>query len=837
MVDFKKRLAGKAASSPVDPLELYDSLDRAHDKGPLRPAQKAVLKRWNETRSTRDVIIKLHTGQGKTLVGLLILQSQLNAQKGPALYLCPTNHLIEQTCTQAKQFGIATCQAEDELPDEFLNGEKILVTSVHKLFNGLTKFKLNNHSLSVGTILMDDAHACSDIIRHACRIRLSKTEQAYSEIKSIFESNLEKQGVGTYADLCNGKRDAILPVPYWTWMDHEADIARILSKYSESRSIKYAWPLLKDILKDCQCVFSGNGIEIEPFVPPLHVFGSYYNAQCRIFMSATVTDDAFLVKGLQLSPETIMNPLIYEKETWSGEKMILIPSMINPSLTREMIVEKFGKPNEKRRFGVVVLSPGFEWTKDWKAYGSIVAETETISSIVNLLQSEKFKDTIVLANRYDGIDLPDNSCRILIFDGKPYSESLVDLYEENCRPHSSMTLMRTLRTIEQGMGRSVRGEKDYSVIIVLGQELTRLLRDKNSKKYLSAQMAMQIDLGLEISEFARQDIEEGEEPDKSFMNLITQSIGRDDGWKEFYKERMDKIIPNSTNEELLKCYKEELDAELKNSRGDHVNAVITIQGLLDGNVIAKEDKFWYLQMMARYNYKPNRPESSRLQNIAYNGNRFLLRPEGSIAVKQLQLVSHGRIERIGSWIRKYDSYIDMEVAISDILECLKFGVKADKFENALDELSTALGFIGERPDKEWKEGPDNLWALNDRQYILWECKNEVKVDRIEINKDETDQMNKSSAWFERHYKGLSVKRILIHPARALSSGSALSHQVSVMRVNNLKKLTDNIRAFFRSFSSTDIRDLSPTQIQSLVDSHKLSLNDLIEGYSQSIKDR
>ena len=32
-------------------------------------------------------------------------------------------------------------------------------------------------------------------------------------------------------------------------------------------------------------------------------------------MSATVTDDAFLVKGLELTPETIMKPLTYSKET------------------------------------------------------------------------------------------------------------------------------------------------------------------------------------------------------------------------------------------------------------------------------------------------------------------------------------------------------------------------------------------------------------------------------------------------------------------------------------------------------------------------------------------
>src|SRR5882762_3141376 len=131
MVDFKKRLAGKKTEKPVDPIALYDTLDRAHDKGPLRPAQIAVLQEWVAHRQAdRDVIVKLHTGQGKTLIGLLMLQSRLNASKGPALYLCPDNFLIDQTCEQARQFGIATCQADPELPDDFLNGGKILVASV-----------------------------------------------------------------------------------------------------------------------------------------------------------------------------------------------------------------------------------------------------------------------------------------------------------------------------------------------------------------------------------------------------------------------------------------------------------------------------------------------------------------------------------------------------------------------------------------------------------------------------------------------------------------------------------------------------------------------------------
>src|SRR5215469_1784607 len=43
MVDFKKQLGGKKSFAKLtDPIEIYETLDRASDKGPLRPAQKAI---------------------------------------------------------------------------------------------------------------------------------------------------------------------------------------------------------------------------------------------------------------------------------------------------------------------------------------------------------------------------------------------------------------------------------------------------------------------------------------------------------------------------------------------------------------------------------------------------------------------------------------------------------------------------------------------------------------------------------------------------------------------------------------------------------------------------
>ena len=46
MVDFSKRLGKRMPKRTTDPVELYDTLDRASDKGPLRQPQEAVLNRW-----------------------------------------------------------------------------------------------------------------------------------------------------------------------------------------------------------------------------------------------------------------------------------------------------------------------------------------------------------------------------------------------------------------------------------------------------------------------------------------------------------------------------------------------------------------------------------------------------------------------------------------------------------------------------------------------------------------------------------------------------------------------------------------------------------------------
>ena len=94
-IDFKKKLASRTITPKTNPIELYGTLDRKSVAGPLRPAQEIVLSEWyTKRRADKDLIIKLHTGEGKTLVGLLLLQSLLNSKEGPCLYICPNKYLV-----------------------------------------------------------------------------------------------------------------------------------------------------------------------------------------------------------------------------------------------------------------------------------------------------------------------------------------------------------------------------------------------------------------------------------------------------------------------------------------------------------------------------------------------------------------------------------------------------------------------------------------------------------------------------------------------------------------------------------------------------------------------
>ncbi|MEG9433864.1 DEAD/DEAH box helicase family protein [Terriglobus sp. ADX1] len=831
VVDFSKKVGKSLTAKQLEPTKIYDSLDRASDKGPLRPAQESILADWHASRrADRDLVVKLQTGQGKTLIGLLMLQSKLNEGRGPAAFLCADRFLVQQTQKQAREFGFKNIVDEPD-SEEFSSGRSILINTVDKLFNGISRFGTRAQSVDVGTILLDDAHACADSIRQAFTISLPRGHDCYTAILDLFIDDLEVQGPGTLADIKNGNFDAFLPIPYWSWKEKVADVTRFLARKTDDNKIKFPWALIKDELPECQCVISGFGLEIAPRLPLLEVFGSYWRAKHRIFMSATITNDAFLVKGLNIAPKAISQPLTYSAEKWYGEKMILIPSSADEGLTRDRIVDHFAKPGARRTGGVVALTPSFKAQSNWAARGAEAVDRNTINSGIQRLYNRDFVKTLALANKYDGIDLPDDTCRILIIDSKPFSEGLLDRYQDSCRPLSESTLLKEARTIEQGIGRGVRGQRDYCVVVLIGASLIRAMRTGQSKLNFSEMTHKQIEIGIAIADLARDEIAEGVDPLSALDSLVKQCLTRDEGWKSFYSQEMESVAVNPTQPALLDMFAAELTAEHAYRDGEPERAIEELQKLIDKFIPAdsKDDRGWYVQDMARYKHAVSATEANLLQIKAHKMNHSLMRPQSGMVIEQLK-VHQKRVEEVRSWLKSFESNEAMMLAAEEITTKLSFGTQADKFEDGVHQLGIALGFSSQRPDKDWRSGPDNLWALRDGHYLLIECKSEVDLGREAIYKTETGQMNNACAWFKQNYPAAVAKKVMIIPSKQLGEGAGFTESVQIMRRPNLKRLTTSFKAFCSEFKQLDLHSLSDSKIQQILEQHRLAIDNILNDY-------
>lgn len=841
MIDFGKRLQSKTVEIKTNPIEIYKDLDRSAGTGPLRPAQVKILEKWyEEVRTNKDVVIKLHTGEGKTLIGLLILFSKLNLNQGPCLYVCPNNYLVTQVAKEAEKFGIPHCtMTTTEIPDDFISGKKVLIITIQKLFNGKTVFKLDNQSLPVGCVVLDDAHACIDSIKSAFTIRVPREKELlYNKLLDIFENDLIEQGEGSYIDIRHGNSiEDVMSVPYWAWIDKKSDLTELLSEYSTHDELKFVWPLIRNSLEECQMFITNKGIEISPYKISIERFGSFDRASQRIMMSATTQDDSFFIKGFNFDVSAIEHPLTDDSQKWSGEKMILIPSIIDDNLIRDEIISSL--INKKLTdFGIVALVPGFRYFDDYRFEGVRISTPDNIEVNVNSLKMRQFDYPVVIANRYDGIDLPDAACRILILDSLPFSSNLADRYEEQCRINSDIINIKITQKIEQGLGRSVRGEKDYSVIIIIGNDLVRFVKSSATNKFFSDQTKKQISLGIEIADMAMQEISDGILPKDVLKSLINQCLKRDEGWKQFYKTEMDNIIPTDNRLFVYRILETERKAENLHLQGNNEKACEVIQNLIDQEHFDDSEKGWYLQTKARYMYADSKIDATKIQLTAFRLNNQLLKPAQGIVYKKIGYINENRNKRIRTYISQFKNYEDFSLAINDTLANLSFGISAEKFEKALCEIGSLLGFISQRPDKEIRKGPDNLWCGIDNQYFLFECKTEVDGDRADIHKHEVGQMNNHCGWFENEYKEKpNVKYVMIIPTLFVAHDANFTHDVEIMRKGKLKSLKMNIANFVKEFKHYNLQELSDDVIQNAIAIHQLDIKNLLTDYSEKYKKR
>lgn len=143
----KLKLTIPSAKRPADPLEIFNKLTLRGSIENIWEPQAEALKKWHKARGDPDVVIRMNTGGGKTLVGLLVAQSLVNKTRGRVLYVCPNNQLVEQTLRKAQEVGISPATRYQQAwtnRDEFDSRDVFCVTNYAAVFNGKSVFGQND---------------------------------------------------------------------------------------------------------------------------------------------------------------------------------------------------------------------------------------------------------------------------------------------------------------------------------------------------------------------------------------------------------------------------------------------------------------------------------------------------------------------------------------------------------------------------------------------------------------------------------------------------------------------------------------------------------------------
>jgi hypothetical protein len=834
MVDFKKHIRKRQDINITNLLTLFESLDRQTSHIDLRPAQGDALKVLTKRRKERDLIVKISTGTGKTAAGLLYLLSFMTELKRPVVYLCPTRQLCQQVYTESEKLGVKSViyPGGETFPDvDGTSGKAVIICTYDKLFNAKTTFDRMDVMLRPCAIVLDDAHAGIEEIRDCFTLHISESELK-NKLLTMLNEPCSQSRPSVWTDIMNEDPNRFMEIPCWIWKPLLPEIEKAINECSDDAELQFVAPHVRDILRWCRCVVSGLGIEIIPDILPVHKSEAFCQAPHRLFMSATLADDSILVRELGCDISAAQQPVIPRNDKGLGERMVLAPSLIDNSLNRQWVMSICTKLSKK--LNVIVLSPSEQKARDWESSGAAVYLGDQVNEVVTHLKDNPSQSLFaVFVQRYDGIDLPDNSCRVLVLDGMPLGEGILDRYDSSLSGVAGGTRNRLVYRIEQGMGRAVRSHADYAVILLVGDELAHFIARGDVLSVMNPDTQAQLRLAIDLAKFAMED--DDVEPEKATTDMIIKCLKRDESWKQFYNETI-KSYSKPTSDlagphRLAMAYAERRAFESALANDPNKAATILRQEMnqqIQDNPLVKG---WYLQRIANYLYDVDSGEALEVQRSAFENNKSMICPPG-IVKRPKKGKRFTAQSRILNWLKQFENPNGAIASIQDLKARLSFEMPPACIEQALCDLAPLMGAEGTRPEKEYGQGPDDLWLWPDISLVI-----EAKTQNEDsLHKRDAGQLLLSMEWFKENYKARPAPIPVVVAKVSLSDQNAnFPSGARIITPNHMRRLLSSVEQFFRKIIAEPLLYSTPQSLVELQHNFDIGPEQFVGAYTVQVQ--
>ncbi|MEA4900711.1 DEAD/DEAH box helicase family protein [Desulfitobacterium sp.] len=793
-IDFSKFRKKAEVSKETHPIKIYDSLRGLND---LWRGQYLALEEWYRLREQDNHVISLNTGGGKTIIGLLQAQSIVNETRGRVFYLCGSIQLIKQTEEAAKMIGLSVAtyfsrQFSNEA--EFNKGNVLCITTYQALFNGRSRFAKDE----ISGLIFDDSHVASHIIRDHYTLHLEEDtfpitySTLVDSVKSYFETVHAYQ---LFDEVIYQKTDSsTLFIPTFLWDQIYKKIIEVLvdEGVSVNANTKYSWEHLRDYLDLCAVFITSKVIEITPFIPPVHLQTFMGKETKKIFLSATIQNEPDFIRsfgfpyGEKIEPET---------RAGESERLIITPYVNSPLIDNLFKhIEQLSKVNK-----ILVIPNSEKRGRRWRQIES------SFSSSDFAIRVEEFKKShtglLVAPARFEGMDFPNDTCRILVIDGLPSGTGLLEKFLWNTLGEIKSLQGIIASRVVQSLGRISRGNDDYGIVFLLGNDLADWITRRKNRDRIPRYIEAQLQLGERVTEQLAtiEDLEKIESAiltrEKEWIDLHQEEVNGQDSFSKVEESNENELMVKVAEAErkfinylwereyhkaarVLEQTLGELFKSDKGLAGWHCHWIGYCY-LKEGNITVAEQYF----NRAGKNSKALGVLPTEIEKAV--GTTLILDEETQVGRIMKVLNERGEIN--------YGSFSQM----SDRLAALSNAenVSSNSYEEALRWLGAYLGYQSSRPDHESGigRGPDNFW-VSDKNAIMIECKSDKKGKAF-YSKKEIGQSYNHIEWIKEEYpeKDLLWKLMIAGPDVIADPPSSPSDQMNIWLPEEIWALAMKIR--------------------------------------------
>jgi hypothetical protein len=384
----------------------------------------------------------------------------------------------------------------------YVAAEAVAVTVYAHVFN-------SNPAIDDAQVLvLDDAHAAESYVSGPWRVEIGRDDGAYLDVLSVIADALDPLVVndlrGEFPDSTFSKGVYLAsPAAVAAVAPELEQVLRAASNAGKlATSAQYALTTIRGHVDRCLLYVSYRSLLIRPLISPTGAHAAFDDPKQRMYMSATLGSGGELERSFgRTRIDRIPAPRGWDRQG-TGRRFFCLPELATDAARVSGGAAGWIRATIAATGKALVLAPDGRTADAFREQcipGSLdVYDADDIEADLDVFAAAR-SGVLLLANRYDGIDLPDESCRLVVLQSLPARGDLQERFLYGSLGASEVLQERLRARVVQGAGRATRNSGDYAVVIIAGADLTPFCVRRDVQGAMHPEINAELRFGVEES--------------------------------------------------------------------------------------------------------------------------------------------------------------------------------------------------------------------------------------------------------------------------------------------------------------------------------------------------